>query len=308
MFATASAICLATSRENLGIHFGKLVWLLTTDGERADRFAADHQGDETVGADPLGQEVTIDGKTLLALEIVAYDGALLVERLTADAFVPADLQADSKEVGGRPLDREKAEFLSPGIVDRDGGPVERYDATQCFGERVEQRFLRQAGDDGVVDLEQGAIALRGPLRLLERADLVARLHFAHALRAVPMVRVTRPPTLAVPATRRSRVHGYDIKCGGVRRERPLPWTAGDTTSGELARSGWRCCCYSGRSNKPVTRLHGPAPDYFCGMLLFHVSRWIFQPPSTFLSSVMKEPWSTCLPSAEVATYLPVSSA
>jgi len=38
---------------------------------------------------------------------------------------------------------------------------------------MEQRFLRQAGDDGVVDLEQGAIPLRGALRLLERADLVA---------------------------------------------------------------------------------------------------------------------------------------
>lgn len=32
-----------------------------------------------------------------------------------------------------------------------------------------------------------------------------------------------------------------------------------------------------------------APAYFWGMLLFQVSRWIFQPPSTFLSSVMNEP-------------------
>ncbi len=51
-----------------------------------------------------------------------------------------------------------------------------------------------------------------------------------------------------------------------------------------------------------------APVYFCGMLLFHVSRCIFQAPSTFLWSVMNEPWSRCLPSADVATKVPVSSA
>jgi len=155
---------------------------------------ADHQGDETVGADPLGQQVTIGGIALLAVEIVAHDCALLVECQTADALVSLHLQADAKELGGWSLDRQKAEFLSPGVVDRNGGPVEQDDATQRFGERVEQRFLRQAGYDGVVDLEQGAIARPRPLRLLERPDLVAGCHCAHALRAVPMVKVIRPPT------------------------------------------------------------------------------------------------------------------
>jgi hypothetical protein len=101
-----------------GIHIGILVRLPTTDNEDADPLPADNQGNETGRVDAFCNEPTIVGVQLLSLEIVSHDRALLFEHQAADAILPADLQPGSEVIGGRAFNREEAESVPRGIVDR----------------------------------------------------------------------------------------------------------------------------------------------------------------------------------------------
>src|SRR6516162_5481308 len=90
----------------------------------------------------------------------------MVEHPARAGLIVAYFQPGSEIVRMQmPLYRQKTEGVSLRIVECNGAPVERDNTTQGLGNRLQQRLLRQVGNNGVVDLKENAIAL---LALLER--------------------------------------------------------------------------------------------------------------------------------------------
>src|SRR5713226_2888799 len=108
----------------------------------------------------------------------AKEGLLVCERPSRVALAGRPRQADRvlPDGQGRLQKREAQDVLSR-IVKEDRDPVEGNDTAEGLGNSVEQRRLRQVRDNGVVDFEQRAVALRGCRdRRVERRDFLVRLH------------------------------------------------------------------------------------------------------------------------------------
>jgi hypothetical protein len=72
-----------------------------------------------------------------------------------DGHLEADREVPRGQGG---LEDEEAQDLALRVVEEDGCPVEGNDLAQGLGDGVEEGLLGQVRHEGVVDLEQGAVA------------------------------------------------------------------------------------------------------------------------------------------------------
>ena len=118
-------------------------------------------------AHAIGQGLCLGRVLLLALEVTSNEWAPLLEHQAHVALGVGDLQAgDEIGRGQRRVEHQQAEDAPLRVVQEDGGPLERHHPPKGGGDRAEEVFSREVGDERVADPEQGAITLRvvGQLR------------------------------------------------------------------------------------------------------------------------------------------------
>jgi hypothetical protein len=130
--------------------------------ERADGAAARRHGDDDVGAHAVLERLLLGGVRAFPGEVAPEQWPLLLEHLPDVAFVGGDLEADTEVPRGeRGLQHEQTQHLPRGVVEEDRRAVEGHGLPDGARDGGEEGVSREARDDGVVDLEQGAIALAG---------------------------------------------------------------------------------------------------------------------------------------------------
>jgi hypothetical protein len=96
----------------------------------------------------------VGGVDTLGLEVATEQRLLLLEHPAHVTLPRPHLEAD-REVGGRQrgLQDGQGQDVACGVVEEEGGAIERDDAAKSLGDGVEERVPRQVRDDGIVDLE-----------------------------------------------------------------------------------------------------------------------------------------------------------
>ncbi len=159
--------------EELGVGLRVLARVHAGHRERADGGAPGDERHDRIGADTVGASALLHRVLALAGQVLAHDRLLAPEHPPDVAVVRGHLQTDGEvRRGQRGLEHVEPEHLSRGVVEEDRGPVERDDAAQRLGDRVEERVAGQARDDRVVDLEQRTVARGVGRRRVGRAPRV----------------------------------------------------------------------------------------------------------------------------------------
>jgi hypothetical protein len=128
--------------------------------EGADAPAADHQRDDDVGAHAVGICALRSRILAFGFEIASEKELLLAENPPLVAIRRRQLKASLKVVRRqRGLQHGKPQDITAGIMKENGGPVKGEYPPERLGDGVEEGVLSQIGDEGVVDLEEGAVAL-----------------------------------------------------------------------------------------------------------------------------------------------------
>src|SRR2546422_2895698 len=146
--------------------------------QRANALLPGDERSDQEGPYTVGQEKILRRELPLRFEVAAKEGLLVRERPSRVAFAGSPRQTDHVLPDGQGrLQKQEAQDVLARIVNEDRDSVERNNTAEGRGNGVEQRRLRQVRDNGVVDFEQRAVALRGCRdRRVERRDFLVRLH------------------------------------------------------------------------------------------------------------------------------------
>ena len=147
--------------QELHVRLGVLPGRRARDRQRADARAARDQGHDDIRSDAITVGHVVRRVLSLRGEVVLQQGLLALEHLTHVALSRRHLEAD-REVGRpeRGLEDEELEHVPVRVVKEDRGPLEGHHPAQGPGDRVEEGLAGEVRDEGVVDLEESAIALR----------------------------------------------------------------------------------------------------------------------------------------------------
>jgi hypothetical protein len=115
----------------------------------------DRERPHTVGERlPLGGIFLFDGK------VATHEGPVPMKHQPDVAVVRGDFESDDEvRRWQRGLEHEEPEDVAPRVMQEDRGAIERDHATEGAGHGLKQRIPLEVRDDGVVDLQQGAVAL-----------------------------------------------------------------------------------------------------------------------------------------------------
>ena len=165
--------------EKVGVGLGILVRPRAGHRQDSNASSLDDQRHDHVRADTVLKGALFHRISALGAEVAAQAIALLPEYPADVALLFGHLHADGEiRRRQRGLEDEKAERLLLGVVEEDRRAIERHDATQGAGDRVEQSILGQIRYHRVVDLEQGA-------QTLGVGALGGRLRVVHGGRSAP---------------------------------------------------------------------------------------------------------------------------
>src|SRR5229473_3650709 len=120
--------------EEGSVGFRVLMWIDAGDGQGADALPVDHERDDDIGAHAVAVGPLLHREFSLCAEVSAKEQVLLAEDATHVAIIGRHLEA-KREVARRQgaLESEQAQYIAPGVVEKDGRPIEGRYASNGFG-------------------------------------------------------------------------------------------------------------------------------------------------------------------------------